>query len=52
MQAEGAGRSRSKIHRFDLMVGVIRHAVKLAENLAEERGAGLCEYLGDPIEKN
>jgi len=34
------------------MVGAIKYAVKLAENLSEKTGAGLCEYLGDSIERN
>ena len=42
----------SKIHRMNLMVGAIEYAVKLAENLSEKHAAGLCEYLGDSIEKN
>ena len=42
----------SWIHRYNLMVGAIKYAVKLAENLSEKTGAGLCEYLGDSIERN
>ena len=42
----------SKIHRLSLLDGAIEYAVKLAENLSEKTGAGLCEYLGDSIERN
>jgi len=42
----------SWIHRSNIMVGAIEYAVKLAENLSEKTGVGLCEYLGDSIEKN
>jgi len=42
----------SKIHKLNLLDGAIGYAVKHAENLSEKHGAGLCEYLGDSIERN
>ena len=42
----------SKIHRMNLLDGAIGYAVKHAENISEKTGAGLCEYLGNSIERN
>jgi len=41
----------SWIHRLNLLDDAIEYAVNQAQNLSEKTGAGLCEYLGDSIER-